>query len=164
MLQAGFGAFAGLLILVVLFCSIASSIDSLLAATSDLVLNDMTKNVLGKEIKERNFHRMAGIVTIAVGLIVWLLSLPRWPIVEVLYLSGPLVASLIWPIIAGLYWQKINRPLVLGGIVTACLLGVWAYESPALGWFTASLIGAAVSMVFTISARWIAPKPIDRSV
>ncbi|MDX1679090.1 MAG: hypothetical protein R3242_00030 [Akkermansiaceae bacterium] len=160
LLQAGFGMIAGLLILVVLFCSIASSIDSLLAATSDLILSDMTKVVLGKEIQEGNFHKIAGIVTIAVGLLVWSLSLPRWPIVKVLYLSGPLVASLIWPIIAGLYWQKINRKLVLVGIGVACTVGVLAYYL--LGWFTASLIGASVSMVITIAARWISPTPIDR--
>jgi len=162
MLQAGLGAAAGLLILIVLFCSIASSIDSLLAATSDLILNDVSKNVFKKTIPEASFHKVAGIVTVSVGLITWLLSLPRWPIVNVLYSSGPLVASLIWPVIAGLYWQKINRPIILTGIVLACGLGVWAYYSPHLGWYTASLIGAAISMITTISARWILPQPIHR--
>lgn len=162
MLQAGFGTAAGLLILVVLFCSIASSIDSLLAATSDLLLNDISRNVFGRTIGEASFHRIAGLVTLGVGLAAWLLSLPRWPIVKVLYLSGPLVASLIWPVIAGLYWRKINRPLALAGIVAACGTGIWAYHSPALGWYTASLIGAAVSMIATMAARWIAPTAISR--
>jgi Na+/proline symporter len=160
MTQAGFGTAAGLVILVVLFCSIASSIDSLLAATSDLILNDVTENLFHRKLSEERFRRAAWIVTIVIGLFAWLLAVPRWPIVDVLYSSGPLVAALIWPVIAGLYWRKVNRPVVLVGIVAASVLGVWAYHTPSLGWFTASLIGAAVSMVATIAARWIAPTPL----
>ncbi len=159
MTQAGFGSAAGLIILVVLFCSIASSIDSLLAATSDLVLNDMSEHVFHRKPSEANFRRAAGIVTILIGLVAWALALPRWPIVNVLYSSGPLVAALIWPVIAGLYWRRINRSIALGGVVAGSVLGVWAYYTPSLGWYTASLIGAAVSMIATIAARWIAPTP-----
>jgi urea-proton symporter len=157
MTQAGLGAAAGLLILVVLFASIASSIDSLLAATSDLVLNDVSENLFHHKFSEASFRRAAWIVTLSIGGIAWALALPRWPIVNVLYSSGPLVASLIWPVIAGLYWRKINRPIVLTGIIAGCVTGVWAYYTPSLGWYTASLIGAAVSMTATIAARWIAP-------
>lgn len=157
MTQAGFGSAAGLIILIVLFCSIASSIDSLLAATSDLVLNDVSENLFHRKLPEERFRSAAAIVTIAVGLIAWLLAVPRWPIVNVLYSSGPLVAALIWPVIAGLYWRKINRTIVLTGIAAGSALGVWAYHTPTLGWYTASLIGAAVSMLATIVARWISP-------
>lgn len=161
LVEAGFGAVAGFVILIVLFCSIASSIDSLLAATSDLVLNDVTEHVLHLKISEAQFRKAAGIVTISIGLLAWALAIPRWPIEIVLYLSGPLVASLIWPIIAGLYWQRINGSIVIGGIILACVLGVWAYFSPSFGWFTASLIGAAVSMICTIAARWIQPSALN---
>ena len=161
MLEAGFGAAAGLIILIVLFCSIASSIDSLLAATSDLVLNDVSKHVLGRQIAEASFHKIAGVVVIAVGAIAWLFSYQRWDLLKALYISGPFVASLIWPVIAGLYWQKINRPIVLAGILIACVTGFWAYD--AIGWYTASLIGAGISMISTIAARWIAPTPIHRT-
>lgn len=161
MTQAGFGSAAGLIILVVLFSSIASSIDSLLAATSDLILNDVSEHVLRRKPSEANFRRAAGAVTVLTGLTAWLLALPRWPIVNVLYSSGPLVAALIWPVIAGLYWRKINRTIALVGIVTGSVIGVWAYYTPSLGWFTASLIGAAVSMLATIAARWIAPTPLN---
>ncbi|MFC7339487.1 urea transporter [Haloferula chungangensis] len=159
MAQTALGPYAGLIILIVLFCSIASSIDSLLAATSDLILNDFSRKIGRGKPSEKSFRRGATLVTIAVGCLAWALALPRWPLVDVLYSSGPLVASLIWPVIAGLYWKKINRPLVLIGIMTGCTLGVIAYYHPAMGWYTASLVGAAISMVITISARWIAPKP-----
>lgn len=155
------GPLSGYLILIVLFCSIASSIDSLLAATSDLVLNDAANRIFHRHPSERHFRRAAAVVIIGVGLIAWCFAVQRLPIVNVLYSSGPLVASLIWPVIAGLYWKKLHRGIVIGGIIAGSILGVFAYYHPGFGWFTASLIGAAVSMLTTIAARWIAPTPLD---
>lgn len=156
MSMSGLGGIAGVLILIVLFCSMASSIDSLLAATSDLLIEDVQKGLFGVEIDEDRFRRSAGFVIIGMGVLVWILAAPHWPIINALFISGPLVGSLIWPVIAGLFWKKINRTLVLGGIIAGSAIGVWAYF--ALGWFTASLIGAGVSMVATILARFISPK------
>jgi Na+/proline symporter len=161
MAQSGFGFLAGALILIVLFCSMASSIDSLLAATSDLLIRDVQEGLLGKKHDERNFRKLAGIVIIAVGVITWLLAAPHWPIINALFISGPLVGSLIWPVIAGLFWEKINRHLVIAGILAGCATGLTAYFT--LGWFTASLAGTAVSMLFTIAARYISPAPFQKS-
>ena len=80
-----------------------------------------------------------------------MLALPHWPIINVLFLSGPLVGSLIWPVIAGLFWEGINRKLVLFGIILGSISGLVAYFT--IGWFVASLVGAAVSMVFTLLSR-----------
>ncbi|MCA9239134.1 MAG: hypothetical protein KDA37_02990 [Planctomycetales bacterium] len=107
------------------------------------------------------FRRSAGAVIIAVGVLTWLLAAPHWPIINALFISGPLVGSLIWPVIAGLFWRRINRNIVLAGIIAGSALGVWAYF--ALGWFTASLIGAGVSMFATILARFIAPAPFPEA-
>lgn len=159
MSMSGLGAFAGVLILIVLFCSMASSIDSLLAATSDLLIEDVQKGLLGFAVDEARFRRSAGVVVIGVGLLTWCLAAPHWPIINALFISGPLVGSLIWPVIAGLFWKRINRALVLAGIVLGSILGVWAYF--ALGWFTASLVGAGVSMIATIAGRFLSPTPFQ---
>lgn len=153
--QAGFGAISGVLILTVLFCSMASSIDSLLAATSDLLIRDVHEGLMKAKPDEKKFRRVAGFVIVGVGLFSWLLALGHWPIIQVLFISGPLVGSLIWPVIAGLFWKRINRPIVLAGILSGCVLGLVAYFT--LGWFTASLVGTGVSMLFTISARYFRP-------
>lgn len=159
--QSGFGMISGALILIVLFCSMASSIDSLLAATSDLLIRDVREGLLGKKHDEKDFRKIAGFVIIGVGLVCWLLAAPHWPIIQALFISGPLVGSLIWPVIAGLFWEKINRSLVVFGILAGCVGGLFAYFQ--LGWFTASLAGTAISMMFTISARYIAPTPFAKS-
>jgi Na+/proline symporter len=154
------GPLSGYLILIVLFCSIASSIDSLLAATSDLILNDAASRIFHRHPSEKTFRLAAGAIILGVGITTWSIAYQRFPIVDVLYSSGPLVASLIWPVIAGLYWKKLNRGAVVIGIIAGSTLGVIAYHHPDFGWFTGSLIGAAVSMITTIAARWIKPSPL----
>lgn len=153
--SAGFGALAGILILIVLFCSMASSIDSLLAATSDLLVKDVYCNLFGGELNDRTFRRVAAVAILVVGLLAWAISLPNRPLDRVLFSSGGLVASLIWPVIAGLYWTRCNRILVVAGMVVgsvAGMLGFFFIET-----YTGALIGAFVSMVFTILARYVKP-------
>lgn len=105
------------------------------------------------------FRRSAGVVVIGVGLLTWCIAAPHWPIINALFISGPLVGSLIWPLIAGLFWKRINRALVLAGIVLGGAFGVWAYF--AHGWFTGSLVGAGVSMIATIAACFLTPTPFQ---
>ncbi len=159
MAEAGLGALAGVLILVVLFCSMASSIDSLLAATSDLLIRDLRGERLAEEGGDPGFRRTAVLAIFGVGLAAWLLALPHWPIVNALFISGPLVGSLIWPVVAGLFWRGVNRRLVLAGIVAGSALGLAAYFL--LGWYTAALVGTGVSMLFTVAAGRFGAKPFE---
>lgn len=156
---AGLGSFAGIIILVVLFCSMASSIDSLLAATSDLLVRDIYEGVFKQHLDPRKFRPVSATAILVVSAIAWGLSLSNLPIDVVLFSAGALVASLIWPVIAGLFWKGVNVPLVIAGIIAGCALGLWCYFHQQT--YTGALVGAAVSMVFTIAARWIAPKPFS---
>ncbi len=154
------GAFlAGIIIFVVLFCSLASSIDSLLAATSDLLTRDGFEKMLrrGRKLADATIRRANRIAIVGLGLLAWLLALPRWPIQQALFLSGPLVASVIWPVIAGLYWEKANRGFIIAAMLLGSASGLFAYFT--IGWFTASLIAAAVSMILTVAGRYISPQP-----
>jgi Na+/proline symporter len=157
MSQTFLGPAAGILILIVLFCSIASSIDSLLAATSDLILKDGSRHLIGSEIDETTFRKWASIVIIATGTLTWALALPEWNIVQAFYSSGPLVGTLIWPVIAGIFWKKYNRPLILTGIIVAAVCGIIVYFQ--IAWYSATLVSAALSMLFTLAAKFIAPSP-----
>jgi len=159
--QSGMGMMAGVLILVVLFCSIASSIDSLLAATSDLVVKDVYCGLFGQELKEESFRRVAGSVILGVAVVAWIIALNEWNVGLVLYSAGGLVASLIWPVIAGLFWKQCNPLIVNIGVVAGCISGYvcfFAYEP-----YMAALVAAAVSMCFTLSSKWISPRPWPES-
>ncbi len=155
----GSGTVAGIVIFIVLFCSLASSIDSLLAATSDLITEDIYRKFLHKKASERQMRRASALVIIGVGLVGWLLALPNWPLEQALFFSGPLVASVIWPVIAGLYWKTANRHAAAAAMLLGSGIGLWAYF--AIGWFTASLIGAAVSMIVMAVGTKLAPESFD---
>ncbi|NDG99816.1 MAG: urea transporter [Opitutae bacterium] len=111
--------------------------------------------VLKHPTRPENFRKVGAGVIFLVGGVTWLMALPHWPIINVLFLSGPLVGSLIWPVIAGLFWEEINRSVALAGIVLGSLAGLFSYFW--IGWFVAALVGTGVSMLFSLTARYIRP-------
>jgi len=155
----GSGLVAGILIFVVLFCSLASSIDSLLAATGDLVTEDLYRKLFRPKAGDRELRRAGIFIITGVGLLAWVAALQRWPLEQALFFSGPLVASVIWPVISGLYWKETSRIGIVLAMLAGSAVGLWAYFN--VGWFVASLVSAAVSMVIVILFRYIAPTPFD---
>lgn len=155
------GHTGSILVFVVVFCSLASSIDSLLAATSDLMVEDVYKKMFGGSAEERRLKFAAKFVVVALGFVTWLICLGEFNILEVLFLSGPLVASAIWPVITGLYWKNTNPMGAVAAMILGSVAGLVAYYHPALGWFTASLISVTVSMAVVCLSTWMAPRPFD---
>ena len=154
------GASGAMIIFVVVFCSLGSSIDSLLASTSDLITEDIYKKMINPKVSETHLRRMTSLIIISLGIITWLICLPRLgDLIIVLFLSGPLVGSAIWPIIAGLYWEKANSQGALCAMLFGSTIGLIAYFQ--IGWFTASLIATAVSLVITYLSTIFFPQSFD---
>jgi len=154
------GYAGGVLVFIVVFCSLASSIDSLLAATSDVVTKEVLQPLLMPNASDARLRKVASLVIVAVGLITWAICLPKMgTLATVLFFAGPLVGSTIWPIIAGLFWKRSNR----AGAVLAMLLGsgvgLLAYVQ--IGWYTATLIGTAVSFVTVVGTTLLRPGSFD---
>lgn len=139
------GTFGGVLVFVVVFCSIASSIDSLLAATSDLLIHDVSalREKARKPPSEAQLRWRMRLSIILLGLGAFLVSAPHWAnLEEILFLSGGLVGSAIPPILAGLFGKRLNGQ----GAVLAMFFGstvgviVWFHH-----WYLGALVGTAVS-------------------
>jgi Na+/proline symporter len=156
------GAAGSVLVFIVVFCSLASSIDSLLAATSDLLVEDVYRKMFRPKATDASLRRASTRIIVALGIVTWLLCLPRLgDLIEVLFLSGPLVASAIWPVIAGLYSRSASRAAAITGLLAGSAVGLWAYF--AIGWFVASLISAAVSMFAVVLVSAVRPTRFDWS-
>ncbi|HXV76816.1 MAG TPA: hypothetical protein VD788_10930 [Candidatus Polarisedimenticolaceae bacterium] len=150
------GSAGAIVVFIVVFCSLASSIDSLLAATSDLLVEDVYRKMLRPRSSESHLRRASTWIIVGLGVVTWLLCAPRLgDLIQVLFLSGPLVASAIWPIVAGLYWRGASGLGAVLGMLLGSAVGLWAYF--AQGWFVASLISAAVSMTAVATATWLRP-------
>ncbi len=147
------GKTGAVLVFIVVFCSLASSIDSLLAATSDLLVEDVGKKMLGARNDEQSLRRISKLTICGLGLLTWILCAREMNLLEILFLSGPLVASAIWPVIGGLYWKRANSMGAVLAMVIGSIIGLVAYYQ--LGWYTASLISAAISMsIMLLSILW----------
>ncbi len=151
------GRGGAILVFIIVFSALASSMDSLLAATTDLITEDIYRKHVRPTASAIDLRRAAGRITIGVGLITWLLCL--WNVAtlgQVLFVSGAFVASTIWPIAAGLYWRRTNPAAATVGMLLGSLTGFVVYF--AVGWYVSALVGAAVSMVCVLLGTWLAPR------
>ncbi|HXV62103.1 MAG TPA: urea transporter [Vicinamibacteria bacterium] len=156
------GAAGALLILIIVFSSLASSLDSLLAATSDLLVEDVYRQLLRPWATELELRRMARLIVLGLGALAIVLCWGRiTTLAELIQFTGAFVASTIWPIVAGLYWSTTNRFAVGLALSLGSLAGLTAYFT--IGFYTAALVGASVSMVCVSVGTWIRPEPFDWS-
>ncbi len=150
------GEVGAIAIFIIVFSSLSSSIDSLLAATSDLVTEDIYRRILHPEASPGKLKKMAQIITLILGLATWLVCLPRiGTLATVLFFAGPLVGSMIWPVVTGLYWKRANTKGAISGMILGSVVGLVAYFT--IGWYVASLVGTVISMLCVIFCAYTQP-------
>jgi len=154
------GVGGAILVFIVVFSALASSLDSLLAATSDFITQDIYHGHINKAASEAHLRKVAKWVIVSLGLMTWLLCLPRiTTLASLLYFMGPFVASVIWPIIAGLYSRRANATAASLAMVLGTAIGLYSYF--AIGFYVAALVGAFVSMVIVLAGMWWQPEEFD---
>ncbi|OYP39142.1 sodium:solute symporter family protein [Rhodopirellula sp. MGV] len=154
------GSGGALMVFIVVFCSLASSIDSLLAATGDLIVNDMAEPLCAGAVSDQTKRRWSSVAVIGLGALAWGLAIPNYgTLATVLFFAGPMVGSCLWPIVGGLYFRKASPVAACASMIIGSAAGLIAYY--AIGWFTASLIGAATSGMVFVAASMIWPDEFD---
>lgn len=145
------GQIGAIVVFIVAFASLASSIDSLLAATSDLITEDIYRKLLNPGASETTLRRASALIIVGLGIFAWAVCMPRiGTLATTLFFAGPMVGATIWPIASGLFWKKANKQGAIWGMLLGSVIGLIAYNY--LGWYTGSLIGAAVSMLVVITS------------
>lgn len=156
------GKFGAIAVFIVVFCSIASSIDSLLAATSDLVTEDIYRKIFRPNASQKTLKKAAQIVTFFLGAITWLICLPKiGSLATVLFFAGPLVGSMIWPIITGLFWKRANPKGAISAMVLGSSIGLICYFQ--IGWYVATLIATFVSMLCVLLFTYLSKSEFEWS-
>src|SRR5690554_46 len=101
------GSAGAVLVFIVVFSALASSLDSLLAATADLATRDIYHKRINLEASDARLLRVNRYMILALGGITWLLCLPQIAsLAALLNFTGAFVASTIWPIVVGLYQPR----------------------------------------------------------
>lgn len=154
------GEVGAVLVFIVVFASLASSIDSLLAATGDLVTKEIVGRFFLRRASDETMRRVAGRVVLALGAVTWVICIPRiGTLATVLFFAGPLVASTIWPILAGLFWSRASGRGAVVAMVSGTTVGLVVYF--AIGWYAASTASALVSLVVTVASVSRTGVPFD---
>jgi len=154
------GEIGAIAVFVIVFCSLASSIDSLLAATSDLITEDVYRRMFRPAASPETLKRAAQWITLLLGVGTWAVCVPRiGTLASVLFFAGPLVGAMIWPIVTGLYWRKANSTGAIGGMLLGGACGLVAYFQ--IGWFVASTVGTAVSMIWVLACATLSKSSFD---
>jgi urea-proton symporter len=154
------GTTGAVLVLIMVFSALSSSLDSLLAATSILVVEDIYRRHFKPEASAAHLKRVTGWVIVGLGALTWILCAPRiTTLAELLYFTGAFVASTIWPIAAGLFLRRANAAGAIAGMVLGSAVGILSYFT--IGFYVAALVGAAVSMACVVVAMWLKPQAFD---
>ncbi|GAA4343840.1 sodium:solute symporter family protein [Kangiella taiwanensis] len=140
------GDIGAIFVFIVVFSALASSLDSLLAATSDLVTRDIYNGLVDKKASKEKLHRISKLVILGLGFVTWLICLPRLSTLGgVLLLTAGFVASTIWPITLGLYQKRLSGEFATGAFVLGSVAGLIGYYT--VGDYVAALFSCIVSFV-----------------
>jgi Na+/proline symporter len=154
------GTTGAILVLIMVFSALSSSLDSLLAATSILVVEDIYRRHINPAAEAHTLRRATSHVIVGLGVLTWLLCAPRIAtLAELLYFTGAFVASTIWPIAAGLFLRRANAAGAVTGMVLGSAAGLYSYF--AIGFYVAALVGAAVSMLCVCLGVLLVPDAFD---
>lgn len=154
------GVGGAILVFIIVFSALASSLDSLLAATSDLVLQDIYRGHINPQAKDEQLRRMAKMIILLLGVVTWLICLPRIStLASLLHFMGAFVASTIWPIMAGLYWKRATANGAFIAMAAGTAVGLWSYF--AIGFYVAALVSAAVSMTVVFVSAALSNKHFE---
>ena len=140
------GDIGAIFVFIVVFSALASSLDSLLAATSDLVTRDIYNGLINKSASNETLHKMSKFMILGLGFVTWLICLPKITTLgALLNLAGAFVASTIWPIVLGLYQKRLSGLFVSIAFILGTVSGLIGYYT--IGFYVAALFSCIVSFI-----------------
>lgn len=146
-----FGLAGAVLIFIIVFSALASSLDSVLAATSDLIVKDIYQGHIFKNASPDHLRKVAFWTIVTLGTLTWALSVPRMATLgALLHLTGAFVASTIWPIAFGLLRKKGHQWHAACAMLLGTMAGLYGYFT--IGFYVAALVSAAVSLAVMLPA------------
>lgn len=144
------GTTGAVVVFIVVFSALASSLDSLLAATADLITQDIYRGHINPGATDEQCFRAGRIIILSLGFVTWLLCVPRLStLASLLYFTGAFVASAIWPIVFGLYFRWATGLAASLAMVAGTCLGLVAYFQ--IGYYVAAVASCAVSLIVIVS-------------
>ncbi len=138
------GKLGAVVVFIVVFSALASSLDSLLAATSDLVTRDIYHKKLKPQATDKHLLRFNRYSILGLGVLTWLFCLPQIATLgALLNFAGAFVASTIFPVVLGLYQRRLSGGYAALAMTLGTLCGLVGYF--VIGFYVAALVSCSVS-------------------
>ena len=116
---------------------------------------DIYFRLLRPQASDAQLKQAARVTVVGLAVLTLLLSWPRLDsLASVLFFTGALVASTVWPVACGLYWPHANRNAAIVAMVSGSVVGLVAYVWIAP--YCAAVFSTAVSALVMVvgSVRW----------
>lgn len=154
------GQVGAVVVFIVVFSALASSLDSLLAATSDLVTRDIYHKHLRKNASDQHLMKFNRYTILGLGILTWLLCMPRIATLgALLNFAGAFVASTIFPILLGLYNRRLPGRYAAAAMAFGTGVGLCSYFI--IGFYVAALSSCAVSGLICAVGVWRSREQFD---
>lgn len=154
------GTLGAVLVFIVVFAALASTLSGLLTATATLLTQDIYRQFINPRATDEQLRRTARYLIGGLAALTILLS---WNYITTMYglllLTGALVGSTVWPVLCGLYWTKANRSAAFAAMLFGSGAGLAFYF--AVSSFAASLIGFIVSALTMVVWTKVQPQQFD---
>lgn len=150
------GPLGAVLVLIIIYSALASTVSSLLTSSSNLIVQDIYRGMLRPQATDEMAARYVKYTILALSLLtVLLVWAPRDSIYKVLLLTGPAVASMTWPIAMGIYLKHTNRNAPMWAMLLGMAAGLLGYfmVSP----YSAAIFSTVVSGGIMIISTRMAP-------
>ena len=150
------GPVGAVLVLIIIYSALASTVSSVLTASSNLLVQDIYKrafkpNATDEQIVKYVRYTIVGMAAVTVVL-VWNQPASMY---QVLYLTGSAVAATIWPIAFGIYNSHVNKKAVLVAMLCSVGLGLVAYFT--ISSYAAPVVSALVGLVIITVGTKLSP-------
>ncbi len=153
------GGFASWVFLVGVWSALASTIAAILNSLASLFINDlyMTRR---PGLTDRHYLNAARVTTVVIGLIALVLSLPQFlTMLQMLIFLGVINAAFVFPIVFGLFWEKIGSAGALAGPIVAIVTGYITYFT--VGGLQAVVVSGWASFLICFLLAHIRPARFD---
>lgn len=143
------GASGAIIVFIIIFSALASSMDSLLAATSDLLSNDVYKKLMMPNASSQQLLSVNRLMILLLGLATWSLCYPKIATLgALLNFTGAFVASTIWPIVYGLFGKTLSGNGAFTAMIMGTITGLICYFQ--IGFYTAAISSCFISYFICI--------------
>lgn len=154
------GTTGAVVVFIVVFSALASSLDSLLAATADLITQDIYRGHFRTGASDAECFRAGRFIIVGLGLMTWLFCVPRLTtLASLLYFTGAFVASAIWPIVFGLYYRWATGLAATLAMLAGTICGLLAYFT--IGYYVAAVASCAVSLLVIVVVSRLDSRQFD---